>query len=221
MTTDDLQSPVDRNELLSADSKIRPGTGLDILLSQVADKNQHAFQELYQRTSANLFSVLLRLLKIRSLAENTLQETYIKIWNNALGYRPELGAPLTWMTSIARNQALDLLRKRRTREDLESELFSVVASSPSWSGKLPPYGASQFELNPELYPPLVDSDDAELLSVYLDRLDENQRHCIVKAYCEGFSHEELSAQNDSQTGSVKGWIRRGLMALRESAHELS
>ena len=72
-----------------------------------------------------------------------------------------------------------------------------------------------------MYAPLVHSDDADLLSTCLDKLDDNQRHCIIKAYCEGYSHEELSAQTDSPLGTVKSWIRRGLMALRECVNELS
>jgi len=149
--------------------------------------------------------VLLRILKIETIAEDALQETYVKIWNNAHTYKQELGAPITWMNSVARYHALDLLRRRQTREDLENEYVP------------------EFPLHEILTPHLLDDQLAsrEVLLVCLDRLEENVQSCIVKAYCEGYSQQELSQQKKAPLGTVKSWIRRGLLALKECIDELS
>ncbi len=178
---------------------------LERLLVLCAEGDESAFSMLYQRTSAHLYAVLLRILKIDSIAEEALQETYVKIWNNAHSYKKALGAPITWMNSVARYHALDLLRRRQTREDLESEY-------------VPDYPAPEF-----ISQHLLDDQLAsrEILTVCLDRLDDGARSCIVKAYCEGYSQEELSQQNKAPLGTVKSWIRRGLLALKECIDELS
>lgn len=178
---------------------------LEQLLSLCGEGKQAAFAELYQRTSAHLYAVLLRILKIESIAEDALQETYVKIWNNSHTYQKELGAPITWMNSVARYHALDLLRRRQTREDLESEY-------------VPDYPAHEV-----MAPHLLDDQLAsrEILTVCLDRLEDNAKSCIVKAYCEGYSQQELSRDKDAPLGTVKSWIRRGLLALKECIDELS
>jgi len=178
---------------------------LRALLAQCAERQEPALAELYELVSAQLFGVLMRILKVETLAEEALQEAFVKIWNNAYRYTPELGTPLTWMTSIARHQALDVLRRRSVREDHESAQLPAAIEAAADSAK------SQQSI----------SDDAEALLRCLDRLEPGARDCIVKAYCEGYSHDELSAAHDTPLGTVKSWIRRGLMSLRSCLDELS
>ena len=110
---------------------------------------------------------------------------------------------MTWMGSIARNQALDALRRRGSREHNEStDLVSLI------------------EATPDAAKPLHEmSEDARELMRCLERLPEAARDCIVKAYCEGYSHDELSEARATPLGTVKSWIRRGLVSLRKCLDE--
>ncbi len=168
------------------------------LLAACGLHDQRAFARLYQMTSANLYGVMLRILKRETWADDCLQEAFVKIWNNAESYRPYLAAPMTWMMTIARNQALDQLRRHR-RE--------VMVSAND---------GSREEIDPAPLPldRLDQTDEGARLKDCLDRLSENQRQSIALAYFKGLTHEELAKQTDSPLGSVKTWIRRGLEQLR-------
>ena len=89
------------------------------LLAACSLKDQRAFARLYELTSAKLYGVILRILIRDEWAQDCLQEAFIKVWNHADGYRPDLAAPMTWMATIARNQALDLLRRKRREISLD------------------------------------------------------------------------------------------------------
>jgi len=178
---------------------------LIVLLAQCAERHEPSFEELYRLCSAQLNGVLLRILKIEAIAEEALQESFVKIWRNAGSYSSEVGAPMTWMSSIARHQALDVLRQRGSRERHESpDLVSLIDATPD--------AAKPFH---EM------SADAQLLMHCLGTLPDAASDCIVKAYCEGYSHEELSVANDAPLGTVKSWIRRGLMSLRKCVDDHS
>ena len=82
------------------------------LIAAVAKGDEDAFERLYAATRAKLFGVVLRILRRQDLAEEVIQEAYVKIWNNAGQFNPGLSSPITWMASIARNRAIDVVRKR-------------------------------------------------------------------------------------------------------------
>src|SRR3982751_3739745 len=82
------------------------------LIAAVAKGDQAAFERLYGATRAKLFGVVLRILRRQDLAEEVIQEAYVKIWNSAGRFDPGLASPITWMASIARNRAIDVVRKR-------------------------------------------------------------------------------------------------------------
>ena len=171
---------------------------LESLLAACALKDRKAFARLYSMTSAKLYGVVLRILVRDEWAQDCLQDAYIKVWNNAGSYRSYMAAPLTWMSTIARNQALDLLRKRK-REVMEGDDKSVpeqVDGAP-----LPLEGLSR-------------SDEGRRLDDCLGRLKEQQRQVIVLAYFKGLTHDELASHTDTPLGTVKTWIRRGLDQLR-------
>src|SRR6476661_1956738 len=90
------------------------------LIEAVAKGDQAAFERLYAATRAKLFGVVLRILRRQDLAEEVIQETYVKIWNGAAGFNPALASPITWMVSIARNRAIDIVRKK-TESSIEEE----------------------------------------------------------------------------------------------------
>ena len=84
---------------------------LKIWLAAVGHQDAAAFRSLYDATSSKLYGFALRILYKRELAEDVLQESFVSIWNNAAGYQTSLSAPMTWMTTIVRNKAFDLLRR--------------------------------------------------------------------------------------------------------------
>lgn len=171
---------------------------LERLLAACALSDRKAFSRLYGLTSAKLYGVVLRIVNREEWAQDCLQDTYIKVWNNAGSYRPQLAAPLTWMSTIARNQALDLLRKHK-REWMESGDKGL---------------ADQVDTDPLPLEGLSRSDDGRRLESCLQQLKDQQRQVIALAYFKGLTHEELAAHTDTPLGTIKTWIRRGLDQLK-------
>lgn len=164
----------------------------DLLLA-VADGDRAAFARFYQRTSAKLFGIVLRILPERSIAEDAMQEAYAKIWRNAAGFDAQRGSPITWAATIARNVAIDLRRREHPGGRTRDEDFDFDALSD-------PYGASAEQL--------------AALRVCLDRLDPDQRALILAAYLNGESREELSERLGHPTGTIKSWLHRSLARLK-------
>lgn len=176
---------------------------LQQLLSEIANGQQAALSSLYQSVSARLFGLQLRILKQQPLAEEALQETFLKVWKNAHTYDKQHGSPMTWLNSLARHQALDLLRQANTRAPVNV--------------KIPEFNADTWRSQSREY-----ADEAvavEELMVCLERLSPESRSCIVSLYCEGYTQEEISESLQRPIGTVKSWIRRGLSSLRECLDE--
>ena len=170
------------------------------LLIRCGQKDSEAFRLLYQAASPKLFSLCKRLLQDESLAEDVLQEAFVKIWNKADTYSLEKGHAMTWMTTIVRNQALDKLRMAKSRpvltDDNDYETLEFASS----------------ELTPDALSQL--SDDTRQLAHCLEALKPEQRECIMQAFYYGYTHEELADKMSKPLGTVKAWIRRGLGQLR-------
>lgn len=175
------------------------------LLALVAVKDQIALQQLYRLTSAHLYGVLLRILKNGPTAEDALQDTFIKIWNKAASYRESSGLPLTWMTSIARYHALDMLRAEKSARQRDAR-YALDDSEYS----------SAAIISPE-----HEAMNSQLMTDCLQRLEPNAREMVINAYCGGYTQEELSQRSNTPLGTVKSWIRRSLKSLKECIDELS
>ena len=139
------------------------------------------------------------MLRTEALAQEVLQETFIKIWSHSDRYDRSKAKPMVWMTRIAKNQAIDTLRRQQIRVDLELDDSNVVLELLQ-ENQFSPY-------------PMQLEQSSTLLSC-LDQLKEMPRYCVVRAYCEGYSHEELSSITGSPVGTVKSWIRRSLESLK-------
>jgi RNA polymerase sigma-70 factor, ECF subfamily len=174
-------------------------------LQASANGDRRAFQSLYRAASPHLFSLLLRMLKRRDLAEEALQDCFVRIWQKAHTYAPERGAPLTWLMTIARYRALDLIRRRRPEVSLEDDEGETmeVADDINDNGPQGPLEAS-----------MTGQSMAEL-DRCLETLQALQKQSVLLAYYEGYTHEELAEQLDKPLGTVKSWVRRGLQRLRE------
>ena len=175
------------------------------LLARCALRDQRAFATLYQFSSAKLFAVAVRITRRRDWAEEVLQEAFVNIWNHAAGYNSTKSAPMTWMTAIVRNRALDWLRRPREveiDEEHEELMASIADESPG----------------PEEL--LRRSLEAGKLARCMKTLTEEQQRSITLAFFYGLSHGELAGQMRKPLGTVKTWIRRGLDRLKGCLDEL-
>ncbi len=178
---------------------------LSDLLARCALRDQRAFTTLYQFSSAKLFAVAVRITRRRDWAEEVLQEAFVNIWNHAAGYNSTKSAPMTWMTAIVRNRALDWLRRPREVE-IDEEHEELMASVPDESP------------GPEEL--LRQSLDAGALAECMKGLTEEQQRSITLAFFYGLSHGELAVQMRKPLGTVKTWIRRGLDRLKGCLDDL-
>ncbi|HUU73465.1 MAG TPA: sigma-70 family RNA polymerase sigma factor [Burkholderiales bacterium] len=172
---------------------------LAAMLARCALSDQRAFDALYQASSAKLFGVAVRITRRKDWAEEVLQESFVKIWHHAGNYDTAKSAPMTWMTAIVRNRALDWLRRPRevqTSEEVEAFLASV-----------PDEGPGPEEL-------AVLSARSGRLHECLEQLGADQKRSITLAFFHGLSHGELAQKMDKPLGTVKTWVRRGLDRLR-------
>jgi RNA polymerase sigma-70 factor (ECF subfamily) len=174
-----------------ADARLRD------LLRRCAGSDSVALQRLYELTAPTLFACLTRMLRRRSLAEEVLQDVFVTIWQHAGHFRPERGRPMTWLMSIARYRAIDLLRHERLGAVLVTDI---------------PQGASVVEESEEDASAFLPG--ARLLERCLALLTREQRHCLELAFVGGSSHADIARRMGSPLGTVKSWIRRALQSLR-------
>lgn len=168
------------------------------LLEQVARGDQRAFESLYRETSGTLLGICIRVLSDRSEAEDVLQDVYVAIWNKAGQFDARRARAMTWLGTIARNRAIDRLRAlpgHATRAPIDvAESIPDPAPSP----------ASQ----------AAAATERARLDVCLERLEPRRKALIRTAFFDGATYEELAARSGAPLGSVKSWIRRGLMQLK-------
>nr|WP_297349630.1 sigma-70 family RNA polymerase sigma factor [uncultured Glaciecola sp.] len=166
---------------------------LFLLLKKVAIGNQPAFNELYRLTSGQLFAVALKMLNNRDSAEEALQEAYVSIWYKADYYKEGQGTVLTWMVSIIRYRALDMLRSKKVRkeEDLSDDIIDELDATET-----------------------TESGHDIKIEGCMKELDQQQRQAIHLAYFNGLSHSEVVEHLDIPLGTIKSWIRRGLTSLQ-------
>lgn len=167
------------------------------LLSRVALKDRAAFKTLYERTSAKLFGVSLRILKDRAEAEEALQEIYIKIWQRADRYASGQYSPISWLVAIARNHTLDMLRARRPiGDDIDAALDTATP-----------------EPNPEAA--TINAGERGRIENCLDELEADRAGAVRGAYLDGYSYQELATTYDVPVNTMRTWLRRSLLKLRE------
>ncbi|SDG61414.1 sigma-70 family RNA polymerase sigma factor [Pelagibacterium luteolum] len=167
------------------------------LLSRVALRDRAAFKALYDRTSAKLFGVTLRILSNRTEAEDALQEVFIKVWQRAEGYRPDAASPMTWLITIARNHAIDKVRARRSGHTDIEEAFDLADSG----------------MNPEQS--AINTDDGNRIDDCMKSLKPDRAEAVRRVYVEGESYNELADRLAVPLNTVRTWLRRSLLALRE------
>lgn len=168
-------------------------------LARTALGDRAAFERLYEATCSRLFAVVLRIQRDRGLAEELLQEVYVTVWHSAGGFDAARSQPLTWLTAIARNRAIDSLRRAAVRPPSPAEELDADA--------LPDDRPGPAEL-------LQRALDRRLLGLCLEQLAPPQRQSIALAFYDGLSHAEIALHLREPLGTVKAWLRRSLQALR-------
>jgi RNA polymerase sigma-70 factor (ECF subfamily) len=172
-------------------------------LNATARGDRQAFQALYKAASPHLYAVVLRMLRQRDVAQDVLQDCFVRIWQNAASYAPERGAPMTWMMSIARYRALDVIRRRKPEQSLDEEHDEDENADDDSDLDKGPLTES------------ITKEGMDSLQECLDTLQDVQRESVLMAYYEGYTHHEMAAKLDKPLGTVKSWVRRGLQRLRE------
>jgi RNA polymerase sigma-70 factor, ECF subfamily len=169
---------------------------IDSLLQATAKADRQAFRALYDAYAPKLFGISMRICGERLLAEDALQETFSEIWHKADQFDPSRGRGEAWIAVIARNRAIDVIR-RRSRD-------SFVAPDDIWS-TVAIADPSQLSDGGVEYMTLVKC---------LEELEDKQREAVLLAYYEGASREELAGHFHAPVNTVKTWLRRSLAALR-------
>jgi RNA polymerase sigma factor (sigma-70 family) len=182
---------------------------LSRLLARSGLGDRAAFATLYERTSSHLFAVVLRINRDRAQAEDILQEVYVNVWRAASSFDAAQSQPLTWLTSIARNRAIDSLRRLQTqpqlrsgpqaegRESEDDDVYDTVADDAPGPLDL-----------------LSRAAEARSLAACMDQLSATQRQSLALTFFQGLSHAEVAAQMRQPLGTIKSWVRRSLVALK-------
>lgn len=183
---------------------------LERLIELVALGQRPAFSALYESTSAQLFGVVLRINPDRAQAEEVLQEVYVNVWRAAQSYEAARAQPMTWLISIARNGAIDSLRRGRARGQGTSVSLTALADDGEEdpAERLVSDKAGPLEL-------LQQAADARAVSRCIEALSSEQKQCVALAYYQGLSHAEIAGQLVKPLGTVKSWLRRALLALKD------
>jgi len=176
------------------------------LVRRLLQRDVSAFEELYDRHSRIVFALVLRIVRQASTSEEVVQDVFLALWRNAAQYDQSRGPFVPWLLTLARNRALDQLRlkseRQRRREDQADELPPVV-TMPDFEGSLD------------------EERRAKRVRELMASLNPQQKRAIELAYFEGLSHSEIADALKEPLGTVKSWIRTGLLRLKEGLQATS
>lgn len=177
------------------------------LVQSLLRQDMNAFEQLYDRHSRQVYGLVLRILQQAATAEEVVQDVFLQLWRNAAAYDAERGPFVPWLLTLARNRALDHLRlkseRQRRREDQTDELPPVAAAPPEYEEEID------------------DRRRFERVRSLMGGLLPQQKRAIELAYFEGLSHSEIAEKLKEPLGTVKSWIRNGLLRLKEGLQTAS
>lgn len=166
------------------------------LMRAVASGDRTALADLYGRTSGKLYGICVRLLGSEPEAEEVLQDVYLTVWNKADRFDGDKASPITWLAVLARNKSIDRLRRQRAPT-------TTLDDAPDLADE----GPSALEV-------LEQDEDSKRLESCLEELDQRQRTAIRAAFLDGATYPQLAEREQVPLGTMKSWIRRGLIRLR-------
>lgn len=172
---------------------------LKAAMQRLASGERSALEDIYRATSAKLFGICLRILGDEKEAEDALQDVYISLWRRADRYDPERASPISWLATFARNRAIDRLRVGKVRGGSVPEEEAAPVSDPA----------------PLAEDMLIDAERDERVHACLEKLDDKSRDAIRTAFFDGATYAEIAENTGTPLGTIKSWVRRGLMKLKK------
>jgi RNA polymerase sigma-70 factor (ECF subfamily) len=169
------------------------------LIRRLQNREPDAMAQLYDRYGRAVYAVIVRIVQDQGIAEDLVQETFLRVWHRAAGFDADRGAPGPWLLAVARNRAIDYVRSagkasKRSVEFSETEHASLFVDLPK---------------------EMLQADAVRRARKALLELDANQRMSLELAYFEGLSQTEIAERMGEPLGTVKTWMRRGMQRLRE------
>lgn len=179
-------------------------------LARSALGDRQAFAELYRQTCGHLYAVVLRIQPDRAIAEDLLQEVFVAVWKAAGSYDAGRAQPLTWLTQIARNRAIDSLRRAQAQPQFDTGQHHADDDADA------PDDAYAQVADPSAGPAalLEQASDVLQLQRCMAHLSAQQRQTVALAFFDGLSHSEVAERLRQPLGTVKSWARRALATLR-------
>jgi len=168
-------------------------------LRRAGHGEKSALESIYRGTSAKLFGICLRILKDRQEAEDVLQLVYVSVWRRAGSFDPSRASPITWLATLARNRSIDRLRSlKRTRGFEPVDAAAEIADE-----------------RPDALAGLEAGENRKRLAGCIGELEDKTADAIRSAFFGGLTYSDLADRADVPLGTMKSWIRRGLMKLKE------
>lgn len=171
---------------------------IDRLLVAIGTGDRRALEALYRQAASHLFGIALRITRKAGLAEEVVQDVFIAVWRNGARFDRSRGSGMAWLGTITRNRALDVIERDRRLQPLDE---AAVAEIP--------------DLSADALTRLAADEDARRLRACLDTLGDDHRRALMLAFYDGATHEEVAARLGSPLGTVKSWVRRALLRLKE------
>jgi RNA polymerase sigma factor (sigma-70 family) len=168
------------------------------LLMACGRGDQSALRALYEKEGGRMLGVAQRLLKRRALAEEAVHDAFVLVWRHAARFDPARGEAMPWLYTILRNRALSILRDERRLQTSDTPIAETTASEDD---------------DPETI--LSKLSDAKALRHCLEKLEAPRRHAVLLAFVNGLTHAELAVRLNLPLGTIKSWIRRSLVTLKE------
>jgi RNA polymerase sigma-70 factor, ECF subfamily len=179
---------------------IQAGDGDDALIERLKRRDPQALAELYDRYGRAVYSLVLRVVRDEAIAEDVVQETFLRVWNRVHSIDSERGAIGPWLLAVARNRAIDYLRSSAGRDRNAAVELDETDHAPLYR---------------EMEAGLLVSDQVRRVKAAMEKLSPNHRTVVELAYFEGLSQPEMSAKMGQPLGTIKTWVRTALQSLRD------
>ncbi|MET4428869.1 MULTISPECIES: sigma-70 family RNA polymerase sigma factor [unclassified Mycolicibacterium] len=171
---------------------------LDALLRRVAQRDVEAFAAFYDNTRARVFGLVTRVLRDPGYSEETTQDVYLQVWNNASGYDPTAGSPLAWLMTLAHRRAVDRVRSEQAASQRDSRYGAATVDVPA----------------DQVAEAVIHLDERRQVTACLDSLTDVQRECIQLAYYEGLTYVQVSNRLAANLATIKSRMRDAIRGLR-------
>lgn len=178
------------------------------ILHRIANKDEKALEELYDRYSQVLYSLIFRIVKNKNEAEEIMQDLFLKIWKNAYQYDSSKGSLYSWLISLARNMSIDRIRSKDYKRNLQ-EVDLVIDLTSETTG------------NENTLINIISEEQVTLIKKAILNISEEQRKVLEMHYFEGLTHTEISEELDIPLGTVKTRIRQALINLHKQLYRIN